>query len=65
MARKNSGKNICSGGEKTLICRRCHTKFPVKLGNKNNGSHRRMRCPECKFENIFRVDEKGRLHGPV
>ena len=51
-------------GEKKITCRKCKTKFPIKVGSKNNGCIKKVNCPNCRMENIFRVDEKGKVHGP-
>jgi len=59
-------KSNCSGfsGEKRITCRRCNTKFPVKIGTKNDNHNRIVRCPYCGVDNVFRVDENGKVRGP-
>lgn len=58
MSKKNNGNHSYFGGEKSMKCRRCNTKFLVKIGSKNNGYARRVRCPKCGTENFFTINEK-------
>jgi len=62
---RRNGNNVNSNGtEKKITCRRCGNKFRVKVG-KNDDYVRSVNCPECGADNKFKVDGKGKVHGPA
>jgi len=64
MSNGNTGNGKCPPSETKITCRnyrRCHTKIPIKIGNKNNGSRRVINCPECGMPNVFWIDERGKV----
>ncbi len=51
---KNNGKiNGLCVGEERKTCRRCHEKFTIKVGVKNNGYKVKVDCPYCGEPNYF------------
>ncbi len=64
MSRKKTqgknGNNSCFSREKKITCRnqQCKTRFPVKLGIKNNGYNIVVECPNCGMPNVFKVKAK-------
>jgi len=49
------GKEIGMNSEKKVVCQKCGTKFPIKVGNKNNGYIKKINCPNCRMENRFKI----------
>jgi len=53
---KGKKNNDCGfGSERKITCRKCQKRFTVKIGNKNNGYDRVMKCPYCGTPNVFRI----------
>lgn len=45
---RGKNDNHCLSEEKKVTCEKCHKKFTIKLGKKNNGYRVEVRCRYCR-----------------
>lgn len=63
MCRKgNSNQRGNFNREAAVKCPRCNARVPIKIGSKNNGWNKEVKCTHCPNIILFHVDESGKAH---